>query len=164
MKGHEKGLNQIAFSPDGSLILTASDDGTVRLWDGVTGVADGLVVHLDTPVLHAEFSSDGSLISTASSDGIVRIWRVDGRNEIATFPRYPQAAAFASFSPEGNVIVTASADGTARLSPIFRQTSDLIVQGRAVLPQPSEMPGEQQLASTVRSMVVVRPCLKDSQQ
>ena len=35
--GHSRGINDVAWSPDAPMVATASDDKTLRLWDGVTG-------------------------------------------------------------------------------------------------------------------------------
>lgn len=37
--GHSRGINDVAWSPDAPMLATASDDKTLRLWDGVTGDA-----------------------------------------------------------------------------------------------------------------------------
>ena len=37
LKGHEGGVNSAAFSPDGTRVVTASDDRTARVWDAATG-------------------------------------------------------------------------------------------------------------------------------
>ena len=63
-----------AFSPDGKRIVTASLDGTARIWDATTGKP--LCTPLDHRgyVVSAVFSLDGSHVVTASYDDTARIW------------------------------------------------------------------------------------------
>ena len=37
-KGHTRAVRTVAVTPDGTRIVTGSDDGTIRVWDAVTGV------------------------------------------------------------------------------------------------------------------------------
>ncbi|KOU97999.1 WD40 repeat domain-containing protein, partial [Streptomyces sp. XY533] len=65
----------VAFSPDGSLLATASFDGMVRLWDPTTHrPVDRPSIGHTRPVTAVAFSPDGSLLATASFDGMVRLW------------------------------------------------------------------------------------------
>ena len=65
-----------AYSPDGKYIVTASDDGTARIWDAATGQeVRQLSGHTDW-VLSAAYSPDGKHIVTASGDRTARIWDV----------------------------------------------------------------------------------------
>ena len=62
------------FSPDGTRIVTASRDKTVRLWDAIgQPIGEPLKGHTDI-VSSAEFSPDGKRIVTASWDRTVRLW------------------------------------------------------------------------------------------
>src|SRR5262249_28656391 len=67
------------FSPDGRLILTASEDHAARLWDVADGHLLATLQH-DDAVPAAEFSLDGKRVVTASADHTARVWNVaDGR-------------------------------------------------------------------------------------
>ena len=57
------------------MLATASEDGTVRLWDPATGqpIGDPLTGHTGA-VTGVAFSPDGHRLATASDDGTVRLW------------------------------------------------------------------------------------------
>ena len=73
---HQAGVEGVAFSPDGTLLLTGSDDKTARLWDAATLKPIGPPMKHEGPVRTVVFSADGKSMLTASLDKTVRIWRV----------------------------------------------------------------------------------------
>jgi WD40 repeat protein len=76
---HEAALKSAQFSPDGRWIVTASDDGTARLWDAATGQPVGEPMKHEDAVESAQFSPDGRKIVTASADNTARLWDVSTR-------------------------------------------------------------------------------------
>src|SRR5207247_5027584 len=58
LNGHEAAVNSACFSPDDSRIVTASDDHTARLWDGVTGSPIAILRGHEDSVAYACFSPD----------------------------------------------------------------------------------------------------------
>jgi WD40 repeat protein/serine/threonine protein kinase len=103
------------FSPDGKRIVTASRDGTARVWDAQSGQP------LTEPMKHggqvnsAQFSPDGTRVVTASDDGTARVWDAQGGQPLTGPVMHAGAVNSAQFSPDGNQIVTASDDNTARV-------------------------------------------------
>ena len=74
----QSGVNGVAFSPDGKLLASADDDGTVRLWNPATGQPVGAPLprrhRPDGGVNGVAFSPDGKLLASADDDGTVRLW------------------------------------------------------------------------------------------
>src|SRR5215472_16996191 len=115
LSGHDNLVVSAAFSFDGSRIVSASFDGTARVWDAATGLELMVLRGHDNFVASAAFSRDGSRIVSASSDGTARIWDAATGKEIAVLRGHDAALRSAAFGPDGSRIVTASADQTARI-------------------------------------------------
>lgn len=75
---HTGGINQLAFSPDGKLLATASDDHTVKLWDAVTGEEIQTLTQHSEAVVKVSFSDDGNVLATMGEDTNLITWRRTG--------------------------------------------------------------------------------------
>lgn len=105
--GHEDGIQDATFSPDGNQILTASRDKTARLWDRQGNLLTVFRGH-ENWVQSAEFSPDGRQILTTSGDKTARLWDRQG-NLLTMFGGSGHKVSGAKFSPDGQQILTTSA-------------------------------------------------------
>ncbi len=102
------------FSPDGKLVVTASDDNTAKVWDVATGKEVHTLAGHTSLVISAVFSPDGKLVVTASLTTPPRcgMWRRVG----GAHPGRPRRWLYSAvFSPNGKLVVTASGDNTAKV-------------------------------------------------
>ncbi len=106
--GHQADLTSAVFSPDGSKILTASEDETARLWD-LNGNLLTIFRGHEKEVRRAIFSPDGSKILTLTDYEAVRLWDLQG-NLLKEFRGVDDGDKIinAVFSPDGSQILTIS--------------------------------------------------------
>src|SRR5207245_986735 len=106
------------FSPDGRRILTASDDGTARIWDGRTGEPLTPLLRQRGRVQAANFSPDGTQIVTVGgvpgSAGVANVWNAETGQLVTSIPPQEREIFTARFSPDGRWILMDGADQTAR--------------------------------------------------
>src|SRR5712664_2016864 len=96
----------VAYSPDGALLAAGCADGTVRLFDPVTGrPLAALRGHADA-VAAVAFSRDGTRLASASYDKTVRVWDVVAKKELCTLKGHTNAVLAVAFLPDGRTLVS----------------------------------------------------------
>jgi WD40 repeat protein/predicted Ser/Thr protein kinase len=123
-RGHKTKVLSVAFRGDGSRLLTASHDGTVRQWEWDARTGREVEPPYDrhtAEVFAAVYSPDGQRVASAGADRAIRIWSAAGRQDQAVLGGHTGAVAALAFSTDGRRLVSASydtlnspGDGTAR--------------------------------------------------
>ncbi|EPQ56333.1 hypothetical protein GLOTRDRAFT_128279 [Gloeophyllum trabeum ATCC 11539] len=117
LHGHKYWAKSVAFSPYGKLIVSGSDNKTIRLWNAQTGEAVGQPLRGHHQVVNSvAFSPDGKLIVSGSDDMTIRLWNAQTGEAVHEPLRgHHQSVSSVAFCPNGKLIVSGSDDMTIRL-------------------------------------------------
>jgi hypothetical protein len=111
-KGHSNRIAEVAFSPDGALLASASEDDSIGLWDLSAGKMRRSLKGHGEDVESVAFSPDGTRIASGGSDKAIRLWDVKTGKQIRVFEGQAYTVSALSFSPDGSRIASSGwADG-----------------------------------------------------
>jgi len=108
-----KRVFDIAFSPQGNLLASASEDNTIKLWNQEGKSLATLKGHQGW-VYGVAISPNGKMIASVGEDKTLRLWNLDGK-ELKMIQGHTDEVWGVAFSPDGQTIASASADQTVRL-------------------------------------------------
>ncbi|KAJ7254892.1 hypothetical protein C8J57DRAFT_1186788 [Mycena rebaudengoi] len=126
LNGHQSVVMSVAFSPDGTRIVSGSFDNTVRVWDAETQTQMGAPLEGHTSTVESvAFSPDGTRIVSGSHDNTVRVWDAETQTQMgAPLEGHTSTVESVAFSPDGTRIVSGSYDNTVRMgAPLEGHTS-----------------------------------------
>ncbi|KAB5551017.1 WD40-repeat-containing domain protein [Coniochaeta sp. 2T2.1] len=115
MLGHQKQVNHVTFSPDGSLIASASWDNHTKLWNARDGKFINTLRGHVAPVYQCAFSADSRLLVSASKDTTLKCWNVRTGKLANDLPGHEDEVYAVDWSPDGKMVGSGGKDKAVRL-------------------------------------------------
>ncbi len=113
--GHQGIVRRIALDSASGRAITASEEGTARIWDAASGKALAVLEGHKDAVWNACFSPDGSRVLSTSEDGSAILWDTASGQQLFTLKGHTGPVFGAAFSPDGARAFTGSLDRTVRV-------------------------------------------------
>lgn len=113
-QGHTGIVYSVAWSPDGTRLVSGADDNTVQVWNSAGSKLAVYSGHTSA-VVYVSWSPDGKQVASASNDNTVKVWDVATDNLLFTCSGHTNNVHSAVWSPDGTRLASGSGDSTVRL-------------------------------------------------
>jgi WD40 repeat protein len=115
LQAHTGSVYGVAFNADGRLLVSGSEDATVRLWEVPGGQPLATLRGHTGSLLGVALSADGRLLTSSSHDGTVRLWEVPSGQPLATLQGHTGGVQGVALTRDGRLLASGGLDGTVRL-------------------------------------------------
>ena len=117
-----------SVNPDGRLIASGAESGTVSLWETLTGKRLAALPPHTAHLSSCHFGPLGTLLATCYEDGVVKLWDLTTGDMVNSFDGNQTATRYSlSFTPDGEMLASTRLDGTIQIRqvPTFRITATI---------------------------------------
>ena len=115
LEGHSGYVYSVAYSPDGTKIISGSYDKTIKIWNANTGECLKTLEGHSYFVNSVAYSPDGTKIISGSGDGTIKIWNANTGKCLKTLNGHKYSVESVAYSPDGRKIIGGSRDKTIKI-------------------------------------------------
>ncbi|XP_054818334.1 DENN domain and WD repeat-containing protein SCD1 isoform X2 [Prosopis cineraria] len=124
LKGHDAQVSCVRML-SGERVLSASHDGTVKMWDVRTDTCVATVGRCSSAVLCMEYDDNAGVLAAAGRDGVANVWDIHAGRQMHKLLGHTQW--IRSIRMSGDTLITGSDDWTARIWSVSRGTCDAVL-------------------------------------
>ena len=137
--GHQRNVFDLGFTPDGTRLLTAGFDATVKEWDTATWTETRTFYGAGASVIDLDISGDGTRVAVTGLQGMAQVFDLETFEVTHVLLGHSGMVDGVDFSPDGNTLLTASTtDRTNRLWDLREEASyELLALPGASRPHPA---------------------------
>ncbi len=112
--GHSEVVSAIQLTKDGKKLLSASWDGSIRLWDIATGLMDRKLIGHQGGVYAAIFNNAEKNIFSGGADRVIRMWDVSTGKVVKTFSGHQGEVTSLQLTSDEKMLISHSLDGSTK--------------------------------------------------
>ena len=109
LAGHKDFVSNMAFSPDGAVLATGSEDGTIRLWNTADGSSRAVLPGHMQETTDVAFSPDGRTLASLSQGESLKLWHLPTLRQVYSL-KMANAGMWLRFSPDGSRLAISMLD------------------------------------------------------
>ncbi|MCY4404446.1 MAG: WD40 repeat domain-containing protein [Candidatus Poribacteria bacterium] len=113
LKGHTDKIKALSFTPNGKILASGGEDGTIRLWDVNTGTQLFNLPSGKTRVL--ALSTNGKILATTNSPFRIHLWDIENSKQMPSLQGNNGTVETLAFSPDSKILASGGRDGKIRL-------------------------------------------------
>ncbi|CAG8646056.1 2484_t:CDS:2, partial [Ambispora gerdemannii] len=116
LTGHRNPVTRVAFHPVFSVLASASEDTSIKIWDYETGEFERTLRGHTKSVQDIAFDPKGNFLVSCSADLTIKVWDLQSEHKcVKTLYGHDHSVSSVAFLPSGDFIVSASRDKTIKL-------------------------------------------------
>ncbi|KAF0030477.1 hypothetical protein F2P81_017208 [Scophthalmus maximus] len=115
LSGHRSPVTRVIFHPVFSVMVSASEDATIKVWDYETGDFERTLKGHTDSVQDISFDLTGKLLASCSADMTIKLWDFQGFECIRTMHGHDHNVSSVAIMPNGDHIISASRDKTMKM-------------------------------------------------
>jgi len=115
LSGHRSPVTKVIFHPVFSVMVSASEDATIKVWDFETGDYERTLKGHTDSVQDVAFDHTGKFLVSCSADMTIKLWDFSGFDCLKTMHGHDHNVSSVTFMPSGDFIVSASRDKTIKM-------------------------------------------------